>query len=64
MASACALSSRKDVIVLDDILSGLGATTEEHVVQRCFGPDGLLPQGWTTTVILANHSCRVLHLDD
>lgn len=61
IALARALYSRKRVMVLDEPFSGLDATTEKHVVQRCLGPDGLLRR-WRTTIILVTHSVRVLPL--
>lgn len=53
---ARALYSRKSVIVIDDVLSGLDWSTQREVWNRVFGPKGLL-QGSKTTVILATHAC-------
>ncbi|EED18735.1 multidrug resistance protein, putative [Talaromyces stipitatus ATCC 10500] len=63
IALARALYSRKDVMVLDEPFSGLDATTEKHIVQRCLGPNGLRHH-WGTTVVLTTNSTRVLPLAD
>ncbi|KAH8700509.1 putative multidrug resistance protein [Talaromyces proteolyticus] len=63
IAFARALYFRKDILILDDIFSGLDATTERHVVQRCLGSNGLVKR-WGMTVVLATHSTRVLPLAD
>ncbi|KID79154.1 ABC transporter atnG [Metarhizium brunneum] len=57
---ARALYSRKPVVVIDDVLSGLDWITQRHVYNRVFAPKGLL-RGSKTTVILATHA---LHLID
>lgn len=47
--------ARRELVVLDDILSALDSKTENFVVQRLFGKNGLL-QDQGSTVILATHS--------
>ncbi|KAJ3531278.1 hypothetical protein NM208_g8949 [Fusarium decemcellulare] len=54
---ARAVYSRRSLIVLDDVLSGLDPTTEQALVERVFGPDGLLRKH-AITVVLATHSVR------
>ncbi|KAF4965252.1 hypothetical protein FSARC_6931 [Fusarium sarcochroum] len=54
---ARAVYSRKSLLILDDVLSGLDPTTEQVLVDRVFGPDGLLRKH-AITVILATHSVR------
>ncbi|KAG8422568.1 hypothetical protein J3459_010243 [Metarhizium acridum] len=54
---ARALYSRKPVVVLDDVLSGLDWITQRHVYNRVLAPKGLL-RGSKTTVILATRACR------
>ncbi|KAL1795382.1 hypothetical protein ACET3X_007198 [Alternaria dauci] len=54
---ARALYSRRRVVIVDDILSGLDSTTEKLVFSRVFGPEGLLRQ-IKSTVVLATHSIR------
>lgn len=47
--------SRNQIMIIDDVLSGLDWATEEIVWKRVFGPQGLLlEQG--VTVILATHA--------
>ncbi|KAI1479174.1 putative ABC multidrug transporter [Daldinia eschscholtzii] len=56
---ARALYLQSDLLVLDDIFSGLDADTEEQVFRQVFGPDGLLRRR-QTTVLLCTHSIRHL----
>lgn len=60
---ARALYLHSDLLVLDDIFSGLDADTEEKVFQQVFGPDGLLKQRGSTAV-LCTHSIRHLRAAD
>ena len=54
---ARALYLQTDLLVLDDVFSGLDADTEDQVFQRVFGPDGLLRRR-RCTVVLCTHSVR------
>jgi ABC-type nitrate/sulfonate/bicarbonate transport system ATPase subunit len=54
-AIARAVYSRKCVVVLDDVFSGMDATTEHLVFNRLFGSEGLLRRN-RTTVIIATHA--------
>jgi ABC-type transport system involved in cytochrome bd biosynthesis fused ATPase/permease subunit len=54
-ALARALYARRDLVVLDDILSALDARTEKLVVDRLFEKNGLF-RTLKSTVILATHS--------
>jgi ABC-type multidrug transport system fused ATPase/permease subunit len=54
-AIARAVYSRKSVVVLDDVFSGMDATTEHLVFNRLLGPEGLLRMN-QTTVIIATHA--------
>ncbi|KAJ5392854.1 hypothetical protein N7465_011828 [Penicillium sp. CMV-2018d] len=56
---ARALYLHSDLLVLDDIFSGLDADTEEKVFHQVFSPDGLLKQRGST-VVLCTHSIRHL----
>ncbi|KZL72491.1 ABC transporter [Colletotrichum tofieldiae] len=63
VALARALYLEADLLILDDILSGLDATTEEHVFRRVFGSDGMIRRRGVTAV-LCTHSVRYLPLAD
>ncbi|KAI0465937.1 P-loop containing nucleoside triphosphate hydrolase protein [Xylaria cf. heliscus] len=56
---ARAVYSRKSIAILDDVLSGLDAATEEAVFRGVFGSNGLFKK-IGTTVILATHSVKRL----
>lgn len=56
---ARALYLHSDLLVLDDIFSGLDADTEEQVFRLVFGPAGLLRRR-RSTVVLCTHSIRHL----
>jgi ABC-type multidrug transport system fused ATPase/permease subunit len=52
---ARALYLHTDLLILDDIFSGLDADTEDQVFRRVFGPNGLLRRR-QATVVLCTHS--------
>lgn len=54
---ARALYLQTNLLVLDDVFSGLDADTEEQVFRQVFGPDGLLRQR-RCTVVLCTHSIK------
>jgi ATP-binding cassette, subfamily C (CFTR/MRP), member 1 len=54
-AIARAVYSRKSVVILDDVFSGMDATTEHLVFNRLLGSEGLLRTNGTT-VIIATHA--------
>lgn len=56
---ARALYLQCDLLILDDILSGLDANTAEHVFNNIFGPIGILKQR-EVTVILCTHTTQHL----
>lgn len=56
---ARALYLQTDLLVLDDVFSGLDADTEEKVFRQVFGPNGLLRRR-RSTVVLCTHSIRHL----
>lgn len=60
---ARALYLQTDLLILDDVFSGLDADTEERVFRDVFGPDGLLRRR-NCTVILCTHSIRHLPAAD
>ncbi|XRM48571.1 hypothetical protein ABZX51_011487 [Aspergillus tubingensis] len=59
LSLARALYLPSNLLVLDDVFSGLDADTEEKVFQQVFGSDGLLRQRGST-VVLCTHSVRHL----
>ncbi|KAF6830211.1 ABC transporter [Colletotrichum plurivorum] len=59
VALARALYLDTDILIFDDILSGLDANTEEHVFRRVFGSNGIVRQRGVTAV-LCTHSVRHL----
>lgn len=60
---ARALYQQCDLLIVDDVLGGLDADTEEHVFQRVFGPAGLL-KARGTTAVLCTHATRHLSSSD
>ncbi|KAH8599078.1 ABC transporter-like protein [Bisporella sp. PMI_857] len=54
---ARAIYSRKQLLILDDVLGGLDPKTEEEIVNNVFGSNGLLRKQ-NVTVLLATHSVR------
>ncbi|KAK8053968.1 ABC multidrug transporter [Apiospora saccharicola] len=60
---ARALYLQSDLLILDDVFSGLDADTEEQVFQRVFGPDGIARRRHST-VILMTHSVKHLPAAD
>ncbi|KAK6000323.1 hypothetical protein QM012_003955 [Aureobasidium pullulans] len=63
LALARAVYARKDIILLDDVLSALDVSTEEIIIPRLLGPKGLLRK-FGTTIILVSHSSRVMAIAD
>ncbi|KAI1324000.1 ABC transporter [Xylariaceae sp. FL0255] len=59
IALARALYLDADILIIDDIFSGLDALTQEQVCMYVFGPNGLLRKR-RTTVVLCTHSTRFL----
>ncbi|KAI5231758.1 multidrug resistance-like protein [Aureobasidium subglaciale] len=60
---ARALYLHTDLLVLDDVFSGLDAGTQEKVFDRVFGPCGLVRRR-STTVVLCTHSINHLPVAD
>ncbi|KAK0120688.1 hypothetical protein ONS96_010891 [Cadophora gregata f. sp. sojae] len=54
---ARALYHHADILILDDVLSGLDGSTQDHVCRSLFGPAGLLRERGTTTVV-CTHAIR------
>ena len=62
-ALARAVYSRQLVLMLDDVFSGLDATSEERIFSRLLGTNGLLRR-LGTTVILVTHAAHRLSYAD
>ncbi|KAI3392009.1 hypothetical protein diail_6336 [Diaporthe ilicicola] len=60
---ARALYLQSDLLVLDDVFSGLDADTEERVFRLVFGADGLLRRR-RSTVVVCTHSVKHLPAAD
>ena len=56
-ALARAVYARRDIVVLDDILSALDASTEELIFERLLGKNGVFHR-LKSTVILATHASQ------
>ena len=63
VAIARALYAKPAVLIFDDIFSGLDVFTEEVIVAKVLGPEGLLRQ-LGATVVLCTHAVRYLPLAD
>ncbi|KAI1777454.1 ABC multidrug transporter [Hypoxylon cercidicola] len=59
LSLARCLYLQSDLVIMDDIFSGLDADTEDQVFQRVFGINGILKRR-QATVILCTHSVRHL----
>ncbi|CAE7199875.1 hypothetical protein P3342_010333 [Pyrenophora teres f. teres] len=60
---ARAVYSRRSVVFLDDVMSGLDATTEEVIFASLLGPEGLLRKSGTTVVFATNALHRLSSAD-
>lgn len=60
-ALARAIYSRKSLLVLDDIFSGLDLRTSNLIVERVFSRNGLVRQ-LGMTVVLATHASKLYYL--
>ncbi|KAJ6439743.1 protein related to tpa inducible protein [Purpureocillium lavendulum] len=56
---ARALYSNAEVMLFDDVLSGLDANTEDELFQRVFGPEGVIRRR-NATAIVCTHSVKHL----
>ncbi|KAF5671237.1 ABC transporter [Fusarium heterosporum] len=63
VALARAVYSRRRIIILDDVFSGMDAHTAEFVSRQLLGRHGLLRRK-TTTVILATHNDKLMAMAD
>lgn len=63
LALARAVFARKDVLILDDVFSGIDADTEEHIFRRLFSKSGLLRRDNTTVVLVTHAVTRLPYAD-
>ncbi|PKY07569.1 multidrug resistance-associated protein [Aspergillus campestris IBT 28561] len=63
IALARAVYARREIIILDDVLSGLDATTEDHVFHHLIGVHGLLRSVGSTVILASSSVKRVPYAD-
>ncbi|KAH3906329.1 hypothetical protein HBI56_195160 [Parastagonospora nodorum] len=63
IALARAIYAQKDIVILDDCLSGLDGQTENKIWHGLFGRDGLLKRCRTTVIIASSSTKRVSYCD-
>ncbi|KAK1634372.1 ABC transporter [Colletotrichum phormii] len=64
LAIARALYARQELLLLDDVFSGLDSSTEDIVFHNLFGSSGLLRHTDTTVILASSDSRRVPFADD
>ncbi|CCF44599.1 ABC transporter [Colletotrichum higginsianum] len=64
LAIARALYARSEVLLIDDVFSGLDSSTEDVVFKSLFGRDGLLGNTDTTVVLASSDSRRIPFADE
>lgn len=63
IALARAVYARRKIIILDDALSGLDATTENHIFHSLFGHMGLLRETGTSMIVTSSSVKRLPYTD-
>ncbi|KAJ5546687.1 hypothetical protein N7494_004272 [Penicillium frequentans] len=63
IALARAVYARRKIIILDDALSGLDSTTENHIFHNLFGHMGLLRETGTSMIIASSSVKRLSYTD-
>jgi ATP-binding cassette, subfamily C (CFTR/MRP), member 1 len=63
IALARAVYARKELVILDDVFSGLDADTEERVFQHLFSAEGLFRKMGTTVLLVTHAVHRLSHSD-
>ncbi|PMD49040.1 ABC transporter-like protein [Hyaloscypha variabilis F] len=63
IALARAVYSRQMVLILDDVFSGLDATSEERIFSRLLGTSGLLRRLGTTVILVTHATHRLSYAD-
>jgi ABC-type bacteriocin/lantibiotic exporter with double-glycine peptidase domain len=62
-ALARAIYAQKDIVILDDALSGLDATTEKHIFHSLLGRNGLLRRLNSTVLIASSSGKSIRNVD-
>ncbi|KMP02660.1 canalicular multispecific organic anion transporter 1 [Coccidioides immitis RMSCC 2394] len=60
---ARAVYAQKDVIILDDVLSGIDASTENHIFHNLLGQNGLLRRIHSTIILVSSSPKRLPYSD-
>lgn len=55
--------ARNDILLLDDVFSGLDGVTEDLIFSRLFGPEGLFSR-LNSTVLLVTHASKSMWNED
>ncbi|KAK8031981.1 hypothetical protein PG990_001715 [Apiospora arundinis] len=63
VAIARAVYSKRDLILFDDVFSGLDLHTQSHIVRELFGPHGLLKVRGVTSILVTHAVHLVDHAD-
>jgi len=58
-ALARAVYARREIVVLDDALSGLDTATENHVFHSLLGPDGIFRVLQATVILVSSSSMHI-----
>lgn len=64
LALARAVFARKELLILDDVFSGVDADTEEHIFRKLFSNSGLLRRLDTTTILVTHAVARLSYADE
>ncbi|EEP79833.1 hypothetical protein UREG_04679 [Uncinocarpus reesii 1704] len=60
---ARAVYAQKEVVILDDVLSGLDASTENHIFHNLLGRNGLLRRLHSTVILVSSSPKRLPYCD-
>jgi ABC-type multidrug transport system fused ATPase/permease subunit len=63
IALARSIYARRDILILDDVLSGLDTSTENHVFENLLGNHGILRELGTTVVLVSSSAKRLPYSD-
>ncbi|KAK3322938.1 P-loop containing nucleoside triphosphate hydrolase protein [Apodospora peruviana] len=63
IALARAVYARRKIVILDDVLSGLDTSTENHVFHSLFGEKGIIRELGSTVVVVSSSAKRLPYSD-